>query len=415
MQEECIAKLLDDVKKIVIRKKAENYKTGKEFNIFYVQGIADDEVKVCRFFRELLDPEGSHGQGDVFLRRFVKRVLKIDESNFTAEDYKRASVTREERITDLRRIDIVIRIKNRVFPIEVKIYAKDQEGQCFDYYNYACRRDPMAKVYYLSLDGKSPSAESRKSLDKTQIVNISFSREILNWIEDCIRAPEIEQIYPVREILIQFRTVIERTTGIQKKGKSDMEIKEKISSSSDNMVAAIQISNTLIDVKTEKMRMFFEHINRYMSDLGWNKPIDLYEKEIDEYYKKKSGVYPGLSYVIPIDDGSVRGKLKLRIELEERLYIGICPISKGDKIQDAERCVIANLKPNFIETSTTSIYWYWWAYVLKDKDVNYRNHNEEYYKLYDSKEFLEYIKRVCAAIGEVVSFISKNCRLSSDV
>ena len=126
--------LLDDAKQIVDRYYRENAKQGEKFNIFYIQGTASDEVRVCRLIRELLDPKGSHGQGAFFLKRFMKTVLQ-DKEDFSDDDYKNAQVDRELIINDARRIDIVIQIKNRLFPMEVKIYADDQENQCIDYYN----------------------------------------------------------------------------------------------------------------------------------------------------------------------------------------------------------------------------------------------------------------------------------------
>ena len=164
MYESSIIKLLNEVKKVVIRNHAESFQQGKEFNIFYIQGIASDEVRVCRFMKELLDPKGSHGQGYIFLRRFMVNVLKTEE-HFSDNEYRDARVMQEELIDNGRRIDLVIHIKgNRLFPVEVKIYAADQIDQCFDYYWFAKASDPAAKVYYLPLDGHEPSDEPFKLL-----------------------------------------------------------------------------------------------------------------------------------------------------------------------------------------------------------------------------------------------------------
>ena len=62
--------LIDNVKKQM----AERARQGKEFNVFKVQGTLTDEVKICRLLRELLDPNGSHGQGYVFLELFLKQI-----------------------------------------------------------------------------------------------------------------------------------------------------------------------------------------------------------------------------------------------------------------------------------------------------------------------------------------------------
>ncbi len=403
MQEGRIAQLLEDVKTVVIQHKAENYKQGKDFNVFYVQGIAEDEVKVCRFIKELLDPRGSHGQGTVFLKSFARNVLKVEETFFSDEEYQKARITREERIDNSRRIDIVIRIKDRIFPLEVKIYAGDQERQCFDYYNYVCRKDPQTKVYYLTLDGHEPSDESKMTLKENQYECIAFSEEILNWLDDCVKATELEQIYPVRETIIQFRTVIRDLTGMQK-GKLRMEIKDRIGSTYDNVMAAVQIANALPEIKADKMKEVFRCISDHMSNLGYEELPGHWEKEIDTYYGVRKKTWPGLSYEIPVQDPKLKGKLCLRFELEERLYFGICPTIAKAKTPEAANYIRENLTPSCLDSKETEA-WYWWAYLHKDNSANYWHENDEYWKLFDESGFDEYMDEVYSTIDLVVKEI----------
>ena len=63
-----------------------------------------------------------------------------------------------------------------------------------------------------------------------------------------------------------------------------MEIKEKIESSYDNVMAAVQIANTLSDVKADKMKEVFRCIKDYMSNLGYKELPGSWENEIDTYY-----------------------------------------------------------------------------------------------------------------------------------
>ena len=126
---EKIIELLEDVRVMVASNRAENFKNGKKFNIFSIQRTASDELRVCRLLRELLDPNGSHGQGDVFLRKFFTVVLNSDFHGLIDQDYKTAKVVCEETIDNLRRIDIVIHIGRHLIPVEVKLYADDQNKQ----------------------------------------------------------------------------------------------------------------------------------------------------------------------------------------------------------------------------------------------------------------------------------------------
>ena len=67
-------------------------------------------------------------------------------------------VHKELAIDNDRRIDIVIENTCFFIPIEVKIYAGEQEGQCYDYFQNA----KNSQIVYLTRFGDIPSEYSRK-------------------------------------------------------------------------------------------------------------------------------------------------------------------------------------------------------------------------------------------------------------
>ena len=136
----------------VIKQNTENVNLlkTKDYNIFSVLQIQSKEVLICRMMADLLNPRGQHGAGEEYLKIFLRDCLGMEKMDTKLAD--QAIVTAEYAIDDERRIDIVIEIGSYFLPIEVKIYAADQKSQCFDYYQYAKRRDVQAKVYYLTLD-----------------------------------------------------------------------------------------------------------------------------------------------------------------------------------------------------------------------------------------------------------------------
>ena len=89
-----------------------------------------------------MNPRGQHGQGAAFLRIFLYDVLGMPVNS--REELKHAVVTTEYLIDRERHIDIVIELGQRFIPIEVKIYAGEQESQCYDYYTFARTRDKNA-------------------------------------------------------------------------------------------------------------------------------------------------------------------------------------------------------------------------------------------------------------------------------
>lgn len=169
------------------------YKTDSGFNIFKTLGVENKEVIICRFLGELLNPNGSHGQGGRFLEIFLAEVLHIDPSS-VLHSTKGPSVKLEEQIDSERRVDIVIHggeyaaSKETILPIEVKIWADDQKHQLYDYYQYYFGDDVEKKIYYLTPTGRMPSDKSiiganRKRLPDKNIGILSFHEHIINWLQ----------------------------------------------------------------------------------------------------------------------------------------------------------------------------------------------------------------------------------------
>ncbi len=397
--------LLEEVRILVASHWAENFRNGREFNVFYINRIASREVHICRFLRELLDPIGSHGQGSIFLKKFISIVLKPTGNGFSDAEYNNAKVLCEEFIDNSRRIDMVIHIGNRLFPIEVKVYAEDQAKQCQDYYNYAVKKDSEAKVYYLTLHGHEPGSESKGKLSSEQYQCISFEQDILNWLGAIISAEEIEQIYSVRELLVQFRNVIRDLTS-KRGGKLAMEIKDKIMSSHDNLVAAMEIASVLPDIKADKMREVFSAIKQHMDNKGYSSCMEAYYDQAGKYYKDNKNTWPGLIYIIPVKDKNLEGKLALVFEIMEHIYFGVCP-HKAKKSTYMEDYVTNWLMPEDIKLGSKSSVWYWWKYLNENNEVNFRNCNQEYLRLFDEAGFKEYMNTVFSTIDSVVDDIFK--------
>lgn len=215
-----LQRLLDEVR--LIRKKAEVEKReadrrGENFNIFNVLGVTSDETRThSAFIAELLDPNGSHGLGDQFLRSFVDTVDCLRSWNF---DTKSAKVQKElsiggknEDCSEGGRIDIAVESNGKAIIIENKIYAGDQEKQLVRYYNYGTKNCPNGfRLLYLTLNGDDASEYSHERLVANEdYYVISYNREISDWLQRCI---ELSARHPlVRETLIQYQNLINQLT-----------------------------------------------------------------------------------------------------------------------------------------------------------------------------------------------------------
>ena len=399
-----VVKLLNHAKVIVEQQEEKRKADASKFNIFSITGVKYKELPICSFLRELLDPKGSHGQGDVFLASFIRQVLKQD--NISESDFAKAKVFQEIHIAKDRRIDILICVGNRRFPIEVKIYAGDQSGQLRDYYNFVKNTDKNAVIYYLTLDGHEPSPKSKGHLKNgSQYRCISFSNEILSWLEDITNSERIRMIPRLFVSLSQFTDVIRELTN-QNREESLMQCCELIKTPQE-FHAAMELSEALINVKIEKMKDVFSEIEKHLAiSRPEFKVIDrgYIEKSID-YYKKGKGNYPNLVYSLPLKENHPVDKtIVLQIEIGWYLYFGVCDWDEDTKTNldiDEENTtyVLTNSNKN-PETVMSTNFYYWWDYLPEEmkNNVDYRNTDSEFETLFDRETFEKYIDDVCRRI-----------------
>lgn len=155
-------KLLSGIHNI-LESDASPHDTPSEYNIFHVLEVSEKEEIMCRFLTDLLNPEGQHGCGILFLKTFLENVLEREPINDTLLTH--TTVVKEYGIDGKRRIDLAIYNSRFFIPMEVKIYAGEQECQCHDYYTYGKLFDDDVKMVYLTRYGTVPSPYSRKSKD----------------------------------------------------------------------------------------------------------------------------------------------------------------------------------------------------------------------------------------------------------
>ena len=386
-------------------------KTGGYFNIFTVLDIETNEVNMhCRLLYEFLNPNGSHCQGDKYLRLFVENVLKI--SNF---DFRTAKVKREY-IFDSgdSRIDFLIENKDYSIPIEVKIYANDQKEQLRRYFEYAKSKGEKV-VYYLTLYGTEASECSVRRLNtKKDVINISFKKDIIEWLNECLRLDETIKIAVLRETIIHYISLLKKLTNQIEEGM-ELEIKNFISMSSENFKSALNISSTMETVKVEIMNRFFREIEMFMEK---EFPIyrlinkDEYTKCTDKFYSQKGSSYPSLMYDLGIIDGCHH--LLYRVEIDYNLFHGfsVGKILDNNEFQLDTKEYEVDFLSRFIYLSEEDkkIYeaagWLWWGYLPYDKQsevINFKVLNDLYISLYDESAFQNIICDIYEAIKGTLS------------
>ena len=201
---------------------------ARRFNVF--DYLRTDELGLSKIVADLLNPSGSHGQGILFLEKFVdglgEHVFRLDLSAGRISDPKNEKV-----ILSNRRIDVYLQIGNgeraQCLAIENKPYARDQEkkvkNQVKDYLEFL--KDKFGERFvliYLSPKGEGPSNSSipKEELSKWKgrfailpYVTVNSERNhdtqkdqpdtleefrlpnsLADWFHECRRACEVDRL-----------------------------------------------------------------------------------------------------------------------------------------------------------------------------------------------------------------------------
>jgi len=120
-----------------------NVYLAKSFNLIKLLNPTNEENKFSDIIKLLLDPNGEHAQGDIFLKLFFKTVLKLRNNqidNFPLDhlSLKEAKILREKSM-ETKRVDLLIDPKNENLPVialENKIWAPETKEQLKKYFEY---------------------------------------------------------------------------------------------------------------------------------------------------------------------------------------------------------------------------------------------------------------------------------------
>ena len=219
--------------------------TGENFNIFKILGIGHYEVRThSPILGDLLNPNGSHGQGDTFLRLFIDQL--------DIEDFEPASarVELEHHIGPKTensggRIDIVIYDgKGHAIFIENKIYADDQEKQLQRYRE----RNAKAHLFYLTLQGDLPAGFTEESLKDIRAIRISYASHIRDWLVACRK--EAVSLPQARETISQYLHLIRELTGQSFAQFMNEDLIQKITADDNSLAAYFTLTSAFGDVQS---------------------------------------------------------------------------------------------------------------------------------------------------------------------
>jgi len=380
---------------------------GYNFNIFSILDREQYEVTTHSYFLyELLNPNGRHRQGNQFLQLFLKEILLLhDYGNILT-----AKVERESLTSQSRRIDFVIDTESIIIGIEMKIYADDQKNQLFDYYEELQNRangKKKVKLYYLTLNGKHASSYSLGTLDASIVENISFEKEIFDWIKLCMKTTV--DIAIIREALKQYLILIEKLTG---KKENMVEELSDLLLQGNNLTDAIELEKSIKKAKLKIQKQFWlrleEKLGKTFEFINFDFGKVNFDTKVNGYYELSTGFrYYGIKKDLVEIDGYV---ISYYIELHNKLYHGLTVAKKeADKQlkrdEYANMDIFSDIQKNLIENklfSKRSTWWIGWKYFDCPNEVDFYNFNIEAQKLVD-KEILErYIECLVEEVKDIM-------------
>jgi hypothetical protein len=360
---------------------------SSHYNIFHILDISNKEVIMCRFLADLLNPEGCHGCGILFLKSFFHDIL--NESGLSDALLTHTDVVKEYVIDHERRIDIVIKNARFFIPIEVKLYGGEQEGQCYDYFRHAIH----SPIIYLTRFGDIPSPYSRKEKGGTELLSldhilcISWKYDICGWLERMTG----HLTEPVKSIVVQYTDAIRRMTDLKEKESMEKTL-DILYGSPDYFRAGIEIEKSMKAAKIGLIRLVFDDFKKEMLHLLPKYGLEMEtecvyysyeEKQHDKFYDCYS-TYPGLNYVVKQATFQKQSlTMWFRIEVEHNLFAGITLFdreaitdhepAKGWQVDDITRELIdeaARYLCRDIITPNPKDWWLTWCYPNGKRQVD---------------------------------------------
>jgi hypothetical protein len=254
---------------------------GESFNVFSILQMERAENKThSNFIAELLNPNGSHLMGNVFLKLFLKAIEDetLDSTSTTVHlEYPIGLVDLDNETGG--RIDILLKDQSgKTISIENKIEAIDQPKQILRYTNFNKSNN---KVYYLTKFGKDPGQDVRGELvEGSGYWNITYKITIVAWLKECLKEAAEKPL--IRESIKQYIVLINKLTGTMN-NEEEAQLVELVSG---NMEAAKFIVENYESAKNSICERFRNDVlSRLKEELG-DKFFVEKDKEISTNYPK---------------------------------------------------------------------------------------------------------------------------------
>ena len=377
--------------------------TGENFNFFSFLNMERDEVKHSAIIAELLNPNGSHSQGKLFLKLFLEQLESIiDVSNehtfiVRTEEYVPEYAPKEQEKGFL---DIVIESDDAYIVIENKIDTVDAEGQLQKYCKYMeeeIKKDKKV-LLYLTPEGKKPNNFNvcgkgpihQLGKFRFPLMRLSYKDFIVKWLGNCIE--KVTHISRIEETLHQYRTAVKELTWNE---TGEQRIVREVLSQGDNLEIIKEAIEGKIDEDSVEMQIIIKNMSSLRASLEcefWRALREQLKKQLQERLSLQLQDKE-LEFQLYQSDGSTKviedGKLDERVkEYIKRGYGGSSPgltFRMPGSSLDKDHEVVCRIT---YDTAPISHLYYAFVLCKKEKDnirerVSINNGDENHKKYLD--------------------------------
>lgn len=263
-----MAGLLHHARGLVGHEKEIERATASRFNLFHIFGVGHYEVSPhSPLLANLLDPQGSHGQGSVFLKRFIDSEAIRKAPGFPTDFHADSAVVQCEVSIGYRtettggRLDILITDKNgRKLAIENKIHAAEQHNWVERYLNFL-KNDGC--LIYLTKFGEDPTQAFTENL-RHKVHCISYAETIKGWLENCRK--EAATVPIVRESLTQYIHLINDLTHQNRHTRMNTQLVQSVLNDADTFAAYCALRDANKAIKGQIVRELAERTKSMLPD-----------------------------------------------------------------------------------------------------------------------------------------------------
>ncbi len=311
--------------------------------------LRSDENALSAYLSLLLDPNGAHGQSDLYLSSFLRL---FQDQKFHPAPAEHKSNHKEFRLPSGRRLDMYLRFSSGGVAIENKPWATDQPNQLLDYAIYLNKQhgDDWLLIYLSNGDvcERSLPMGTPASLAE-RIVTFDFFR-IKAWLEDCARHTRANSVRVFVEALAQF---VDQHINGERHLDTTQELTRLLLRNDKNIKAAFLISQQLREAKREMWRGFLAHLKLNLSHLNaelfWDQTL------LDGSPQGSFSIRFDPSHLFGLGWAFDRGN-------HGRLYFGICRWDEGEHAELDVQRLGKHMDALCDVSGGTTKWWPWWTY-----------------------------------------------------